>query len=418
MAKRKEVPDPIQTKVLVKSGRRCCVCFGINNDYNSEKQGQIAHLDHRKNNNKESNLAFLCLEHHDKYDSTTRLSKNLKMGEVKEYRKLLYKKIEKNRATEEKVIKLIGDTPSTANEVAHVKQETTIENITPQPIKGSSPRKPGKDEKKAMQLSSMPYSEAAMVELRSLLYTTPDYLAQIVCIGGITNFFDFRKDSVSEMLTLCDQGILLTQKHGLKDAEATLLANKAHLVSQHFLLRDLDGYYRTQMAIRTGLPTITEEERKGIIQDLKNLQETYKSLFKEAIKKAYESNLREVIAAVLIRIGSAAGMRATHFRELKMKDREDAEKSLAKLALLESKNLYFEAGNESHAAYALHQLANQLRFLGETTEAKKICKQVIKIAQKYKDKSLEAQAKNMLQSIISGHIPDYMNGEDDKPRQS
>ncbi|WP_317916860.1 hypothetical protein [Vibrio sp. MACH09] len=50
------------------------------------KQGQIAHLDHDASNNDESNLAFLCFDHHDQYDSTTRQSKNLTKLEVLEFR--------------------------------------------------------------------------------------------------------------------------------------------------------------------------------------------------------------------------------------------------------------------------------------------------------------------------------------------
>jgi hypothetical protein len=58
---------------------RCCV-----------KTGQIAHLDHNHNNNEPDNLAFLCLVHHDQYDSKTSQSKGLRENEIKRYRTELY----------------------------------------------------------------------------------------------------------------------------------------------------------------------------------------------------------------------------------------------------------------------------------------------------------------------------------------
>lgn len=79
------IPQSVQTEVLVESRRRCCICFGLNRD-TSLKVGQIAHLDKDSGNSKKGNLAFLCFEHHDLYDSTTRQSKNLTIKEVKHYR--------------------------------------------------------------------------------------------------------------------------------------------------------------------------------------------------------------------------------------------------------------------------------------------------------------------------------------------
>lgn len=58
------------------------------------KAGQIAHLDQNSANPDISNLAFLCFDHHDQYDSTTRQSKNLTPNEVKRYRDELYRDVE------------------------------------------------------------------------------------------------------------------------------------------------------------------------------------------------------------------------------------------------------------------------------------------------------------------------------------
>jgi len=89
MSKRQRVPDPDQAEVLVRSRRRCCVCFGLNRD-EGVKKGQIAHLDGNPNNSSPDNLAFLCFDHHDTYDGRTSQSKNLTAAEVKKYRDELY----------------------------------------------------------------------------------------------------------------------------------------------------------------------------------------------------------------------------------------------------------------------------------------------------------------------------------------
>ena len=73
----------------MRSRRRCALCFGLNGD-DAEKKGQIAHVDQDNQKNAEEDLVFLCLEHHDEYDSKTSQSKGLTVQEVRGYREELY----------------------------------------------------------------------------------------------------------------------------------------------------------------------------------------------------------------------------------------------------------------------------------------------------------------------------------------
>jgi hypothetical protein len=57
------------------------------------KAGQIAHLDQNHSNGSEANLAFLCLFHHDEYDSSTSQRKGLTQSEVKAFRSELYDRL-------------------------------------------------------------------------------------------------------------------------------------------------------------------------------------------------------------------------------------------------------------------------------------------------------------------------------------
>ncbi|WP_371435200.1 hypothetical protein [Polaromonas sp.] len=87
---RKRIPKETETAVLTMSGRRCCFCFFLSG-VTSQKQGQIAHVNRDSCDFALDNLAFLCLEHHDAYDSATSQSKGYTPHELKHYRGQLYK---------------------------------------------------------------------------------------------------------------------------------------------------------------------------------------------------------------------------------------------------------------------------------------------------------------------------------------
>lgn len=91
---RKSIPKSTETAVLVQSRRRCAICFGLDRDARL-KSGQVAHLDKNSTNNAEENLAFLCLDHHDEYDSLSSQRKNFTIGEVKRFRDELYLTVNK-----------------------------------------------------------------------------------------------------------------------------------------------------------------------------------------------------------------------------------------------------------------------------------------------------------------------------------
>ncbi|PSB23658.1 hypothetical protein C7B82_30810 [Stenomitos frigidus ULC18] len=86
---RKSIPLNTIDEVLLQSRRRCAICFGLKFDTRI-KHGQIAHLDQNNTNADVDNLVFLCLHHHDEYDSKTSQSKGMTVGEVRTHRKELY----------------------------------------------------------------------------------------------------------------------------------------------------------------------------------------------------------------------------------------------------------------------------------------------------------------------------------------
>lgn len=89
---RKKIPDAILTELFTLSARRCALCFCLEADF-KEKSGQVAHLDQDNSNDSLNNLVWLCLEHHDKYDSKTSQTKNYTKNELISYRARLYEEV-------------------------------------------------------------------------------------------------------------------------------------------------------------------------------------------------------------------------------------------------------------------------------------------------------------------------------------
>jgi hypothetical protein len=81
-----------EVEVFDKSRRRCALCFWLSEDL-AEKHEQVAHLDDDPSNYAESNLAFLCLNHHSQYNSKTSQHKNYTLDEVRSARSRLYEAI-------------------------------------------------------------------------------------------------------------------------------------------------------------------------------------------------------------------------------------------------------------------------------------------------------------------------------------
>lgn len=73
------IPDSVRTQVLLANQHACCVCQSID--------VQIHHIDSNASNNDLSNLAVLCLPHHDKATAPPSLTARLKPAEILTYKK-------------------------------------------------------------------------------------------------------------------------------------------------------------------------------------------------------------------------------------------------------------------------------------------------------------------------------------------
>jgi hypothetical protein len=93
MTRRKKTPISTETQVLTRSRRHCCICWGLGQNRSAQK-GQIAHLDRDPANSQLDNLPWLCLPHHDEYDSKTSQAKGFTVDEVKIHRERMYRELE------------------------------------------------------------------------------------------------------------------------------------------------------------------------------------------------------------------------------------------------------------------------------------------------------------------------------------
>lgn len=90
MSDRPPIPDETQRQIFEKSARVCALCYMFERDASVKVQGQIAHVDRNSKNHALENLAWLCLAHHDLYDSTPSQSKKLQPSELTTWRSKVY----------------------------------------------------------------------------------------------------------------------------------------------------------------------------------------------------------------------------------------------------------------------------------------------------------------------------------------
>lgn len=88
MATRKGIRKADETALPIQCRRRCCLCYWLGGNKET-KPGQIAHIDQNASNSELKNLVWLCLVHHNEYDSKTSQSKGITKGEVIQYKEKL-----------------------------------------------------------------------------------------------------------------------------------------------------------------------------------------------------------------------------------------------------------------------------------------------------------------------------------------
>ena len=211
------------------------------------------------------------------------------------------------------------------------------------------------------------------------------------------------------MLAMCEDGIRIARVRTTESARALFLAYKGYFVSFVYGPLDSETAFQIKADSIIGLPSITEEYRHRVAKRLEKLERTYSGPFDEAIEIAIKTYDLVVLASVLIMVGNAAGQRALYLDALSVEDRARAERQRCRRALFTAKGEYLQ--DELGKANSVFNLANQIRFFGETTEAAGLVESAIAVAEKLGDSRLLKKARWLKESLETGKIPDYLAGE-------
>ena len=248
-------------------------------------------------------------------------------------------------------------------------------------------------------------------ELKSIYYKSKDPTAQLNALIGVLGFDNPLDDPAKEMVDVCEMGIQIARRIEDKGVESYFLSWKGYFLS--FMYSELD--MRTVCRIRadnlTGIQTVGEEERTDVEKRLAFLYQEFYHSFADALDMAKDSKDPYIVAAVLISYGNAAGQRALYLGQLGINERALAEKKTCRESIMAARDIYLSMNDELGAANALHNLANNIRFLGEEKEAYMLAKDIIEVAKKHKDKWLLKKSLWMEESLRTGKIPDYLGGE-------
>lgn len=186
--------------------------------------------------------------------------------------------------------------------------------------------------------------------------------------------------SFSDAIAQIDSLISLAGLTGDSATLAVLYSERGQRLNQQFVTLDLKSTGDIQISNIFGLSAYTPTELDQVVKNLHSLQESYKEAFDKAIELAYEKDWA-TLGSVAIRIGNAAGMRYCHFHGLNIDNRAEQEKYHCKRMFDLAQNAFIATNDRNGQLVVQHNLANQLRFMGEEQEAIRIIKFVMKEAE-------------------------------------
>jgi len=264
---------------------------------------------------------------------------------------------------------------------------------------------------RVLSIRRAPKNDDTKPVLRSIYYASTDPAVKLNALLGLLDFYDPVDDAAEEMVQLCDEGISIAEHLGAPSVKAHILAQKGYMISFIYSSLDMNTAFQIMADNAIGFQTITEEYRQGVIAQLQELEKRFDTAFGEALAITKDSHDFSGMAGVLVFIGNAAGQRALYLQNLNVPDRAAAERATCRRALLTAKDVNSALGDELGASNALFNLANQIRFFGETVEATELVKGVIEVATRFSDGRLLQRANWLMKTLETGQIPDYVAGE-------
>lgn len=262
-----------------------------------------------------------------------------------------------------------------------------------------------------ISLRTNPATEDTRTALKIFYYKSTDPVVKLNALLGLLDLYDPLENTAEDMVTLCEEGLRTAQIANSVSARVYFNAQKGYFLSYIYSNLDMQTTFQIMADNAIGLPTITEAHRQAVIKKLEELEISYSSAFNESIELSKESGDLAALASVLVLIGTAAGQRALYLNTLGVGDRSAAERQRCKRALLTAKDIYGYLQDELGKANALFNLANQIRFFGDTKEALALVEDSVAVAAKHGDHRLLKKARWLKETLETGKIPDYLAGQ-------
>ncbi len=262
-----------------------------------------------------------------------------------------------------------------------------------------------------LEIRRAPKNDKTKPALRSIYYQSADSIVKLNALLGLLDFYDPIEDTAEDMVQLCDEAMAIAEHLNSSSVKAHILAQKGYMISSIYSNLDMKTAFQIMTGNATGFPMITETYRGGVVAQLKELEKEFDSVFGEALRLSKDCQDYSVMAGVLVSIGNAAGMRALYLQNLNVSDRAASERATCRRALLTAKEVNNALGDELGAANALFNLANQIRFFGERTEAMELVKSAKKVATKFNDHRLLQRMNWLIHTLETGELPEYLTGE-------
>lgn len=214
-----------------------------------------------------------------------------------------------------------------------------------------------------------------------------------------------------------DRGVQRAKQASLTGPEALFHAQKASLFAQKFN-KDLIEHHFSTMAdtlLGFGSNTLDAEGSERIARMSAQEQELNNEAL-WAISLINGCRDPEAVSAVLLVLGTALGQLAHMQKAIGATARADRYLAQCKSMLMAAKDAAAAGGDELRATNAAFNLANQIRWHGNSGEALELVRATIPVAKKHGDQLLLQKALWLQETLETGEIPDYTSGERSKWR--
>lgn len=243
--------------------------------------------------------------------------------------------------------------------------------------------------------------------IRNLMYESLDPQVEVTALQYLINLRDIPSDTDEDILKLCEQGLSIARNNTIPDFEVIFLMKKGELLTSMYCDYHLKFCKLDELGNVLGMELLSAEERQREITHTLQFYESLKECFSQALGIIREIDAPYLFANLLMTIGSAAGVRSLHYRSCKLDKEADGEDVLSRNSLSRAKHVLSGLGSELGVAYAFHNLANHLRFVGEKEEALNLAEKALKVFREHGENFQASKTEMLIERITTGEIPNY-----------